>query len=212
MRITNISDNIRMVQVSPLDSNMYVINGGALVIDTTTGHHESLLGKAFSVMDLKFEDIESILNTHTHIDHIGGNHLFRNAKVMMHESARYALSEPTLKNTLSRYFKITPKDLKISIPLKDGDTIRAKGTKFVIIHTPGHSKDSICVYMPDEEILFTGDSLPVRMDKKISYYIKNREVERESLGKIKSLPIHKILPGHGDIIEDKERIKELLHE
>lgn len=212
MRISDISKNVRMIQISPLDSNMYVINGGALLIDTTTGHHESLMKKAFSAMDLKFEDIQSILNTHTHIDHIGGNHLFRNAKVMMHESARHALSEPTMKNTLSKYFRITPKNIKINVPLKDGDTIRARGTKLVIIHTPGHSRDSICIYMPDEKILFTGDSLAVRMDKKISYYIKNRELEKESLGKIKSLPISVILPGHGDIIDDKERIKELLHE
>lgn len=209
MRLQSLSDSVSMIQISPLDSNMYVINN-TLLIDTTSGYHTTLIKKAFDTLNLDFSDISCIINTHTHPDHMGGNTLFKNAKVMMHEKAMDALKESTLKNTLARYYRTTIKDTKIHVPLEDGDTIRAKGTRLDIIHTPGHSMDSISLYMPEEKYLFTGDSIPVRIDKKISYYIKNRETESVSMNKLKSLDIERLLPGHGQTINSLPKINELL--
>ena len=210
MRTNKISDTVSVIHITPLDSNIYIINN-TLLIDTTTGHHTSLIKKAFDALDIAPDDITCIINTHTHIDHIGGNHLFKNAKIMMHESAKAALNEPTLKNTFSKYFNTTLKTHKIHIPLNDRDTIRAKGTKLEIIHTPGHSPDSISIYMPDQKYLFTGDAIPVRPDKKLSAYIKNRETPKEILQKLHNLEIDMILPGHGKTINNPQQIKELLN-
>ncbi|MFH1126622.1 MAG: MBL fold metallo-hydrolase [archaeon] len=224
MRIQRLTDTVTMIQISPLDSNMYLINGKgdssgssrgssgsrSLLIDTTSGYHAALIKRALTAIKLEFSDITCIINTHSHIDHIGGNHLFSKAKVMMHEKALDALKEPTLKNTLARYYKSTLKNTLVNVPLVDGDTIRVKGTKLQIIHTPGHSIDSICIYMPEEKILLSGDSIAVRIDKKISYYMKHREIEKGSLKKLTSLEINKILPGHGKIINSPQKIKELL--
>ncbi|MEA3342864.1 MAG: MBL fold metallo-hydrolase [archaeon] len=210
MRTQKISSTVTMIQISPLDSNMYLINNGALLIDTTTGHHTALIKKALNTLNLDFDGISCIINTHTHIDHIGGNHLFKNAKIMMHESAKTTLDDPTLKNTFAKYFNTTLKNSEIHIPLRDRDTIRARGTKLEIIHTPGHSPDSISLYMPDQKYLFTGDAISVRPDKKLSAHIKNRETPKETLEKLNILDINMILPGHGKIINNKEQIKELL--
>jgi len=46
--------------------------------------------------------------------------------------------------------------------LKNGQVIRAGTRKFEVIHAPGHSSDSICLYCEEEKTLFSGD-VPVRI-------------------------------------------------
>ena len=82
------------------------------------------------------------------------------------------------------------------VVLKDGDEI--DGLK--VIHTPGHTKGSICLYKPGE-ILFAGDAL--RTDKggnpKPSPKMMNLDTREalESVEKLAALEFHVLLPGHG---------------
>ena len=85
--------------------------------------------------DLK---IKYIVNTHHHFDHTIGNEGMvdsTNAKIIQHESS----------------------ELKHDISVKDGDVIEFGDSKLTVYHTPGHSKDSICL-IGDGKI-FSGDTL-----------------------------------------------------
>ncbi len=83
--------------------------------------------------------LEYIINTHTHFDHILGNEqlkaIFPSAKIVMHKNA------PLIKD----------------IEVEDNSIIELGYVKIIVIHTPGHSKDSICLLA--ENMLFTGDTL-----------------------------------------------------
>ena len=82
--------------------------------------------------------IKYIVNTHHHFDHTIGNEAMTNttgAKIIQHEAST----------------------LKHDIIVKDGDKIRFGESEVVVFHTPGHSKDSICL-VGDGNIL-TGDTL-----------------------------------------------------
>jgi glyoxylase-like metal-dependent hydrolase (beta-lactamase superfamily II) len=82
--------------------------------------------------------IKYIINTHHHFDHTIGNEAMTNAtgaKIIQHEVST----------------------LKHDIIVKDGDTIRFGESEVTVFHTPGHSKDSICL-VGDGKIL-TGDTL-----------------------------------------------------
>lgn len=82
--------------------------------------------------------IKYIVNTHHHFDHTIGNEAMTNttgAKIIQHEAST----------------------LKHDIIVKDGDKIRFGESEVVVFHTPGHSKDSICL-VGDGKIL-TGDTL-----------------------------------------------------
>ena len=82
--------------------------------------------------------IKYIVNTHHHFDHTVGNEAMTNttgAKIIQHEAST----------------------LKHDIIVKDGDKIRFGESEVVVFHTPGHSKDSICL-VGDGKIL-TGDTL-----------------------------------------------------
>lgn len=82
--------------------------------------------------------IKYIVNTHHHFDHTIGNEVMTNttgAKIIQHEAST----------------------LKPDIIVRDGDTIRFGESEVTVFHTPGHSKDSICL-VGDGKIL-TGDTL-----------------------------------------------------
>ena len=64
-----------------LDSNSYLINGNVLV-DTGTGTNKEYLFSKLRENGVEPENIELIVNTHCHFDHVGGNHLFPNAKLL----------------------------------------------------------------------------------------------------------------------------------
>lgn len=85
--------------------------------------------------DLK---IKYIVNTHHHFDHTIGN-----------ESMSESTKAPIIQHELS--------DLKHDISVKDSDFIEFGSSKLKVLHTPGHSKDSICL-LGDGKI-FSGDTL-----------------------------------------------------
>jgi glyoxylase-like metal-dependent hydrolase (beta-lactamase superfamily II) len=82
--------------------------------------------------------IKYIVNTHHHFDHTLGNEgmvKLTNAKIIQHEKS----------------------ELKHDIIVKDGDVIEFGNSKLSVLHTPGHSKDSICLI--GDGNFFSGDTL-----------------------------------------------------
>ncbi|MFH0966819.1 MAG: MBL fold metallo-hydrolase [Methanobacteriota archaeon] len=87
--------------------------------------------------------------------------------------------------------------------VKGGEKISVHGYTFEMIHVPGHSSDSLCIYCPDEEILFSGDTPLVIWGTDGTYelpFVRAFEI-------LVKLPISTIYPGHGEpIIGDCNRI------
>ena len=90
--------------------------------------------------------------------------------------------------------------------LKDGDQIDlGSGVKVQVLATPGHSVDSLCFYLEEEGVLFTGDTLLGSSTTTVwdlGHY-------RKSLQRLLELPNLKVIcPGHGKIVEDpRERLQ-----
>lgn len=83
--------------------------------------------------------VEQIILTHGHFDHSGG---VREVK------QRYG----------ARVFAFTRSDL-VDIVLRDCQYLQMGNRTVQIMHTPGHSNDSICIYCPEDKILFSGDTM-----------------------------------------------------
>jgi glyoxylase-like metal-dependent hydrolase (beta-lactamase superfamily II) len=80
--------------------------------------------------------------------------------------------------------------------IKGGERIIINGSVFEFIHVPGHSTDSLCVYCPKEEILFSGDSPLTIWGTEGTYelpFVRAFET-------LVNLKISKIYPGHGEPI------------
>ncbi|HMA67830.1 MAG TPA: MBL fold metallo-hydrolase [Desulfosalsimonadaceae bacterium] len=102
--------------------------------------------------------ITHVINTHAHSDHISGNAELleaTGAELCVHEADAEQLTK-LLNRALSRVMggRGSPGPGRM---LKDGDTIPIGDTTLSVIHTPGHSPGSICLYAPGH--LFTGDTL-----------------------------------------------------
>ncbi|MFC1692970.1 MBL fold metallo-hydrolase [Candidatus Latescibacterota bacterium] len=133
-----------------------------------------------------------IINTHDHFDHTGGNAVLAKqtgARIAMHESAR------------------SHHDIK----LKDCQVLKLGSIDMKILHTPGHTHDSICILAGKE--LMTGDTLFVGKVGGTGYGSDARD-EYESLhGKLMKLsPDTRVWPGHDYGVKPSSTIGEELRE
>ncbi len=90
--------------------------------------------------------------------------------------------------------------------LEDGQTLDlGSGVRVQILATPGHSVDSLCYYLEDEGVLFTGDTLLGSSTTTVS----DLGAYRKSLQRLLELPNLKVIcPGHGKIVNDpRERLE-----
>lgn len=185
------------------DSNYYLINKNTLV-DTGTGQFSDYLFSKLRENGVEPEDIELIINTHCHFDHIGGNYAFPNAKIAVHKNDAVSMRNKDTLGTGGSAFLINDgANSRVDIELEDGDEIAG----FKVIHTPGHTSGGICLW--DGENLISGDTIFAgggvgRMDIGGDYHDMKNSVE-----KLLELDVKNIYPGHGPIVENngKDHLK-----
>jgi len=86
------------------------------------------------------------------------------------------------------------------LPLNEGDELSPGGSvRLQVLHTPGHSPDSLCFYLEDEGVLFTGDTILGGT----STAVNDLADYLQSLRRLRALPnMQVICPGHGPLITD----------
>jgi glyoxylase-like metal-dependent hydrolase (beta-lactamase superfamily II) len=125
----------------------------AIIVDPC-GEEDKLL---LNINELQLQPVY-IVNTHCHPDHTCGNAFIKEstgAEIVMHEADIALLTDPDAAEYFNRhgFTQSPPADL----PVRDGDVLYFGNCRVEIIHTPGHSPGSICLYANGN--LFTGDSL-----------------------------------------------------
>ena len=162
----------------------------AIVIDTALGADQIL--KALRELNAQ---LLYIVNTHGHPDHITSNAALKKAtgaKLMVHELDAYRLASTT-SDLFTNIEPSTP-----DVLLKDGDVIEVGKLSLKVLHTPGHSEGSICLYEHDEAVIFTGDTLFAGSPGRVDLAGGDPKLMKNSLERLSRLPPHtKVLPGHG---------------
>jgi glyoxylase-like metal-dependent hydrolase (beta-lactamase superfamily II) len=194
-----IVDGLWWIYLGKLDSNVYVVDG-SMVVDSTTGLLKNHLVKQLEKIGLRINSVERVVNTHLHFDHIGGNYIFSKALVGMHESDANELK----KNPKATYHALFGGSIKrrgVDFLLKDNHKLKTENFTFLVVHTPGHTKGSICLYEPHEKILISGDTIFHHSVGRVDLIGGSEDNMLNSLQKIKELDVDILLPGHGRIIE-----------
>ena len=188
---------ITLIDGVGFDSNIYIIDSEVLV-DTGTGLFFNETKKEMEALGFNSRQIKTIVNTHCHFDHTGGNKKFRNwlkAEILIHNADKKALE--TGSGTLAEFFNEQPRTITVDRTLREGNIIATKNFRFKIISTPGHTKGSICLYEPMKKILISGDTLFEDGAGRTDLESGNKEKMFESLKKLSELQIIYLLPGHG---------------
>ncbi|HOO40962.1 MAG TPA: MBL fold metallo-hydrolase [Syntrophales bacterium] len=186
---------LKQVEVSPMVVFAYIVgdpaSGKGLVIDPADDV-DYLIGLAGD----NGIQIDYIVNTHGHVDHISGNREMKEktgASIIIHE-----LDAPMLGNTppvMLRMFGATqspPADRTV----RDGDLITVGAVSLRVLHTPGHTPGGMVLYA--DGFVFTGDTLFVEAVGRTdlpggSWPVMHRSIKE----KIFTLPDEtRVLPGH----------------
>jgi len=179
----------------------------SVVGDETT--HEAMvidpgdeIGRILEIVKRHNLTVKQIVVTHAHIDHVGGA-----------MKLKQATGAPILLNqndsTLLKMLDIqaawvgmaVPEKVHIDQNLADGDSLKTGSLAATVLHTPGHTEGSVCLYFAEEKKLIAGDTL-------FAGSIGRTDLPGGSFQKIMNSLHHRVLalpdetlvvPGHGSL-------------
>ena len=192
---------VSILTIGMMDNNCFIVSAGreegapALVVDPA-GDADAIL-KALGWLDLKY-----IVCTHDHNDHLVALPALQkatDAKVVAHP-----LDSKIIESGQPGYFgdwdAVAP--VHVDRKVKDGDSIKLGSLEFKVLHTPGHTKGGICLYLPGFDgkpgLLFSGDTLFRGATGRVDFEGGSAREMRASLrNKLSALPDATIVyPGH----------------
>ena len=108
-------------------------------------------------------ELQYILLTHGHFDHILGVNGLREqypaVKVAIHREDEICLTDPAYNLVGDAELPEHVRHMEADLLLNDGDEIPFADTVFEVIHTPGHSRGSVCFADRRNRAIYTGDTL-----------------------------------------------------
>jgi hydroxyacylglutathione hydrolase len=182
--------------VGPVATNVYVLaddsSREAIAIDTAT---PSLAWIADELAEREWT-LRLIVSTHRHWDHIGDN-----AAVAEHTGAPIAVHPLDRDGLIDPQPLWAPFPIPRSVPaveLAEGGEIRFGSVRLLVLHTPGHTAGSVCLYDADGGRLFSGDTLFAGGWGRVDLPGGSAEQMADSIGRLATLddPLG-VLPGHG---------------
>lgn len=148
-----------ILPVGPLQCNCSIIGDEttreAMVIDPGDD-----IADVLALIQKHSLQVKYIVITHAHIDHVGGAMKVRaatGAPILLNQND-YALLK-MLDVQAAWIGMLSPGKVEIEHSLGESDTVKAGALLANVIHTPGHTEGSICLYFPAEAKLIAGDTL-----------------------------------------------------
>ncbi len=186
-------------------SNSYLLLGKKVaLIDTGLKENASNLLNSLQALHLEPKDVSLVFHTHGHADHFGGDALFPDAEVWMHEhDATYVNAKDELF-TAARFFKgaYFPKIHHFYVA---AEPLPLRPFNLRLLFTPGHTRGSVCFFEPDKKLLFSGDTLFNQAVGRWDLSSGNLADLADSLKKIREQDFDLLLPGHGLVRREQQK-------
>ena len=206
MRITERLHAFIWDSMTSNNCNTYLIDGSErILIDPGHVMHFDHVRKGLAELGLGVEDIDAVIVTHAHPDHIEAVRLFKggSARVAMHEMAWQLIAsfgpmiDPNMDINL----------LRPDVFLGEGKT-EMGDVAFEVVHTPGHSPGSVSLYWPEKKALFAGDLIFEQGIGRTDIPGGDGAQLKDSIRRVADLDVELLLPGHGGVIQGKRAVQE----
>jgi glyoxylase-like metal-dependent hydrolase (beta-lactamase superfamily II) len=207
-KVEEIQRGIYLLRGTAKGSHSYLVRGDIrnVLIDSGLDEHFLDLQEQLSFLGLKIRDIDIVINTHEHLDHIGSNRYFQESSLIA--AHRFAATKITLEDhfvTLYRSGDMNKIPLRVHLWLENRSLFDLGSHTLEVIHTPGHTSGSICIYEFKTKVLFSGDT--VFAGGTLSYIAESGSVGDyiNSIMRLEARKITEIYPGHGAISKNPEQ-------
>jgi cyclase len=217
MTFENVTPNVRTdITIRGCNPSYVVTSDGVVVVDTA-----QLPTKA---VDMRAEaeshgPIRYVINTEHHVDHIFGNYYFKGAGTVIHHQGvadNFMVPTPLLDpfdyaaeavpmNDPEGAAMFPERDMYFQDPNRakitfTGDVVLNVGDHtFNLLWTPGHTPGQLAVHVPEERVVFTGDTV----FSEVQTWVMASDVDQwiEALNTISRLDVDHVVPGHGPVTD-----------
>jgi hydroxyacylglutathione hydrolase len=189
------------------DSNIYIVVGkNTTVIDARTGFYSDAVIESIQKL-VKADQIQQILLTHEHYDHVGGvldivQVSKKTARIFAHKDVVPKLKEG--KSTFAEMLGGVMPKIKVDVSLSGGERLILGDEVFEVLVTPGHSIGSLCFYSKKSNVLFSGDTIFARGGfGRYDFPGGDFNSLLNSIEQLSFLDVKNLYPGHGPIVEQQ---------
>ena len=198
---------------------LYVLRGAqvALVDSGVNTSPEAFVTPALDRIGLRLGDVDLVVNSHGHMDHLGGNAALveAGARVLLHpadaplasaQESHRALGDPLrylglpelAEELTGNMIRLLGAPTPVARWLDEGDEIDlGEGVVLRVIHTPGHAPGHIALYWEREGVLIAADAVQVWGSRPGGYPLYwDARAYRASLDRLAGLDVNLLLMGH----------------
>jgi hydroxyacylglutathione hydrolase len=209
MQAVEILPGLFFIERGYLNGNHFVYRfEKPILIDTGYVADVDVTAELINSLGVRLQDVRLIISTHTHCDHIGGNHVIQQQSgcdIALHRIGKHFIETRDDWSTWWRYYHQEADFFSCTHELNDSDRISVGPYEFEVIYTPGHASDGIVLYNRTKKILISSDTLWQNDMAVITPRVEGSTAPYrmlESLAKLQALDVKMVYPGHGPAFAD----------
>jgi glyoxylase-like metal-dependent hydrolase (beta-lactamase superfamily II) len=210
--VTELNEGIFQIRGLGGSSHSYVLKGDYMnvMIDSGSDQNFPVLERGLRHIGMKVRDVNLVINSHEHCDHIGANRYFQECAMIA--AYRLAASKMTTGDYYVTMYKgndLNEMPMRVHLWLENMTRIDLGNYTLRVFHTPGHTSGCISIIETTRGLLFSADS--VFAGGTLSYIAESGSLGDyiDSLTRLRCFGLQALYPGHGKIstrpIEDIDR-------
>jgi hydroxyacylglutathione hydrolase len=200
--VTELNPGIFQIRGLNGSSHSYVIKGNYMnvMIDSGSDQNFLVLQRGLRKIGMKVRDINLVINSHEHCDHIGANRYFQESSMI----AAYRLAASKMVSgdyyvTMYKGNDLNEIPMRVHLWLENMTRIDLGNYSLRVFHTPGHTSGCISIIETTRGLLFSADS--VFAGGTLSYIAESGSIGDylDSLTRLRCFDLQALYPGHGRI-------------
>jgi glyoxylase-like metal-dependent hydrolase (beta-lactamase superfamily II) len=209
------SDKVLPVNMGHMKAYFVQTDDGYILVDTGMPDKDEQLDEAFKLAGIEPQHVKLIVITHAHPDHAGAVAYAKEitgAKVLCHESAARFIRDGKCSPIIAQNFKgkvmnaFSPEwkyqEIEPDILIKKEFDLGEYGISGKIVHTPGHTEDSITIVLDNGEMLLGDLVRGEEPNIDLGQFYEDKAVLLQSLEMVVGYNAKKIYLSHGEYIDN----------